>query len=555
MGILATQIAITITNKMKIIESFKRIKMAFIFLVLGMAATAGLSSKAFAAAGDLFVSDIATNSIIVYHPDGTKFTFATGLNAPFGLGFDAFGNLYEADSGTGQIFKFRADGTRSLYASGLRNPQGLAFEGDRSDFFVTQNSATKGRIERFDLFKGNTSTYLKIAHPSGVFYHGQSVFIANGTSEVEAPEPENSPTSTMSTGDNSVDIVVNHDQSIFVSTTAGTILKLAGEVKTTFASGLFEPSGMAFDHIPDGGHLFVAERGEGGRITEITPKGIKTTFATGGSPNKLAFQPVLNGKLANISTRGHVLTGENVLIAGFIIPGNTPKRVLLRGLGPSLASAETPVPGPLANPVLELHKPDGTVVSNDNWQSTQEGQIQATGLAPKNHLESAILATLLPGSYTAIERGRNNGEGVALVEVYDLDPISAASELGNISTRGFTDTGDNVLIGGFIIHSSDQGGSRVVVRAIGPSLANATPPVTNALANPTLQLVDSNGTSIVNDDWMQSHQAAIEATGLAPTDARESAILTNLVPGPYTAIVRGKNGTTGVALVEVYRVP
>lgn len=254
-------------------------------------------------------------------------------------------------------------------------------------------------------------------------------------------------------------------------------------------------------------------------------------------------------QLLNISTRLNVLTNDNVLIGGFIVTGTAPKEVIIRGLGPSLASAG--VAGALANPVLALHKPDGTVITNNNWKDTQKTAITATGLAPTNDLESAIVATLAPGNYTAVLSGQNNGTGVGLIEAYDLNS-TAASQLANISTRGLVKTGDNVMIGGFIIGGGTTGNTtQVLVRAIGPSLTGAG--ITDALANPTLELHDANGNILKsNNNWKDTQQAVIQATGLAPTNDLEAAILDTLAPGNYTAIVRGVNGGTGVGLVEVY---
>ncbi len=256
--------------------------------------------------------------------------------------------------------------------------------------------------------------------------------------------------------------------------------------------------------------------------------------------------------LLNISTRLKVLTNDNVLIGGFIITGSDSKKVIVRAIGPSLTKAG--IVGALADPVLELHKPDGTVVTNDNWKGTQEAAIIATGVAPKNDLESAIVATLVPGNYTAIVHGKNNGTGIGLVEAFDLNQ-AASSELANISTRGFVDTGDNVMIGGFIIGGGTAGtNATVLVRAIGPSLTKAG--VAGALQDPKLELHDANGNLLKsNDNWKSTQKAAIIASGVPPSNDKESAIIDTLAPGNYTAIVRGKNSTTGVALVEVYNLP
>jgi len=240
-----------------------------------------------------------------------------------------------------------------------------------------------------------------------------------------------------------------------------------------------------------------------------------------------------------------VETGDNVLIGGFIVTGTQPKKIIVRAIGPSLFSF---FPDALADPVLELRDSSGALIrSNDNWRSDQEAEIIATGIPPSNDLESAIVATLPANNsaYTAIMRGANNGTGIGLVEAYDLDR-TVNSKLANISTRGFVQTGDNVLIGGLIVLG--QNPLRVIVRAIGPSL-----PGPGALANPTLELHDGNGALIAsNDNWRSDQEAEIIATGVPPSNDLESAIVRNLTPGNYTAIVRGVNGTTGIALVEVY---
>ena len=246
--------------------------------------------------------------------------------------------------------------------------------------------------------------------------------------------------------------------------------------------------------------------------------------------------------LANISTRALVQTGDNVLIGGFIITGTQNKRVLLRAIGPSL-----PLAGKLMNPVLELHNSAGALIaSNDNWGDASNHQdIANTGAAPTHPLESAILSSLAPGRYTAIVRGAGNTTGIALVEGYDLDRTTA-SKFANISTRGLVQTGDNVMIGGFIVLGADS--QNVIIRAMGPSL-----PLARRLADPTLELHNAQGTTVAsNDNWRATQEAEIIATGIPPPNNFESAIARTLTPGPYTAIVRGANGTTGLALVEIY---
>jgi glucose/arabinose dehydrogenase len=254
----------------------------------------------------------------------------------------------------------------------------------------------------------------------------------------------------------------------------------------------------------------------------------------------------------NISTRARVETGDNVLIGGFIVTGSAAKKVIVRGIGPSLSQHR--VSDALADPTLELHHGNGALIrSNDNWQddASQASQIRASGLAPSNHLESAIIATLQPGNYTAIVRGKNSRQGIALAEVYDLD-LAADSQLGNISGRSFVQTSDDVMIGGFII-GNNIGATEVIIRAIGPSLSQHG--VTNALANPTLELYDGNGALLEsNDNWQDDRDQAarIRAANLAPSNAFESAIWASLAPGNYTVIVRGKNNGVGIGLAEIY---
>ena len=292
----------------------------------------------------------------------------------------------------------------------------------------------------------------------------------------------------------------------------------------------------------------------GGQDQNVMP------FNTGGS-----YCANVSPQLGNISTRAFVQTDDNVMIGGFIVQGTESKRVIIRAIGPELT--QYGVPEALANPTLELHNAAGALIaSNDNWQHTIIGgiitsdqgiDIRQSGHAPGNPLESAIIADLPDGNYTAIVRGVNNTTGVGLVDVYDLSPDSN-SILRNISTRSFVQTGDNVMIGGLIVQGTQP--QRVIIRAIGPELTQYGVP--NVLANPTLELHDGTGALIAtNDNWMStviggiitSNQVAdIRNSGHAPADGRESAIIAALPAGNYTAIIRGVNNTTGVALVEVY---
>ena len=289
--------------------------------------------------------------------------------------------------------------------------------------------------------------------------------------------------------------------------------------------------------------------GREGHSATLLPNGNVLIAAGGVMTAELYVRAPTPPTLLNISTRMRVLTDDKVLIGGFIITGTDLKRVLIRGLGPSL----TGVGVTLTDPTLEVHQGDVTLATNDNWKmrsdgTSQQADIDATTIPPTNDAESAILVMLSPGAYTAVLAGNNGETGVGLVEVYDLGQ-GACSRPVNISTRGFVDTGDNVMIGGLIVGGgSGIGTARVMVRAIGPSL-----PIAGALGDPTLELHDSNGASMAsNDNWRIDQEAEIIATGIAPSNDLESAIVQTLTPGNYTAIVRGANDTTGVGLVEAY---
>jgi hypothetical protein len=273
-----------------------------------------------------------------------------------------------------------------------------------------------------------------------------------------------------------------------------------------------------------------------------------TATATDPSGNTSEFSAGI-GQLVNISTRMEVGTGDNVLIGGFIVGGSGSMQVLMRALGPTLQNFG--VADFLADPTLELHDGSGALLaSNDNWKTTQQAAITATGLAPPHDVESAILHTFTPGNYTGIVRGKNNTTGVGLIEAYDLSRVPAIT-LTNISTRGFVDLGQNVMIGGVI---SGNGTVRVIVRALGPTLTAFGVP--NVLADPTLELHDGNGTVIAsNDNWKDTQQSEIQASGLEPPNDNESAVIIVRPAGSTTAIVSGKNNTTGNALVEAYILP
>ena len=277
----------------------------------------------------------------------------------------------------------------------------------------------------------------------------------------------------------------------------------------------------------------IGPTGTTGRILKIVP-----------APASPAF--------VNLATRMRVQTGDNVLIGGFILTGSAPKKIILRAIGPSLTVNNQPLPGRLSDPTLTLFDGAGNpLFTNDDWMnSSQKQQIIDSTIPPSDPKESAIVATLQPGNYTAIMSGVGGATGIGVVELYDLDQPAPANP-ANISTRGFVETGNNVMIGGFIVGGSQN--RTVLARAIGPSLTALGVP--NALQDPMLELHDSSGTTLAsNDNWRSNQEAQIIATGIAPSDDRESAIISSpLAPGNYTAIVRGSGSATGVALVEIYQ--
>lgn len=324
-----------------------------------------------------------------------------------------------------------------------------------------------------------------------------------------------------------------------------------------FSNDTYDPTGFGEGQVWIGSIDFTTPAsGRIGWATAFqTPFPVKnlTMTATDPNGNTSEFSPQM-GQQVNISTRLRVQTGDNVLIGGFIISGTEPKKVMVRGIGPSLAGFG--IVDPLADPTVEVHDNTSTLATNDDWKlradnTSQEAEIAAMNLAPANEKESAIVMTLPAGNsnYTAVLRGKNNTTGIGVVEAYDLD-VTANSRLANISTRGLVESGDNVLIGGII---TNTGLTKVVVRAIGPSLGAFG--INQPLMDPTLELYDGSGTVIAtNDDWESSQKSDIEEAHLGCGDPRESAIFAPLRAGNYTAVVRGKNGATGIAVVEAYNV-
>jgi hypothetical protein len=254
-------------------------------------------------------------------------------------------------------------------------------------------------------------------------------------------------------------------------------------------------------------------------------------------------------KLVNLSTRGLVAQNEEALVGGFVILGDTPKQVLLRGIGPSLAAAG--IGGALPDPMLTLHANGVQIAVNDDWQTSQQAeQFVSLGLDPQDAREAALLVTLEPGVYTATVSGKNAGNGIGMVEIYTAyDADNGASELMNLSTRGRIDGGMGVMIGGFVIQGESD--KQLLIKAIGPSLGEAG--VSGAMMDPELALFQNGEEIARNDDWQGSAQAdQLQTLAFRPEDARESAILVTLAPGAYTATVSGRDGDTGIGMVEVY---
>ncbi|MEY2562581.1 MAG: hypothetical protein QOH88_774 [Verrucomicrobiota bacterium] len=501
-------------------------------------------------AGYIYEADHSTGTVFQFKPTGEKIPFRTGLTNVRGLAFDHAGNLFVGQDD--RILKITAGGALTVFASDLHGPNFLT--ADRAGNLYA--SDRDGNVLRFTPAGVKSNFVSGLDKPTGLAFDAfGDLFVAD-----------------------------NGANSIYKITSAG--------VKSTFATGLNKPQGLAFDRF---GNLYVANPGTstvegfnsiGARFTTVynvaspnsiafdskgeffvsddcsgtgtksiykfTP-GILTgsPFATGlGCPLQIAIEPARD-PLLNISTRARVDTGLNQeLIGGFIITGTDPKTVVIRAIGPSLSKIQFPILEPLADPTLELHHPDGTTTSNDNWTDSQKAEIQSAGLAPKDNRESAILITLPPGDYTAVVRGKPDApSGVAVVEVYDLD-VAANSTLANISSRAFVQKSENVMIGGIII-GGGNGMGKVIVRALGPSLADAG--ITNYLADPTLDLRNADGTLVIlNDDWAETQGVEIYQTGLAPPASLESAIVATLPSGNYTATVRGFKEGVGVGLIEVY---
>jgi len=480
---------------------------------------------AFDSKGNLFAS--TATAIAKIAPNGTiNPSFATGL-IPTGLAFDAAGNLYAGDGTAGKVFKITPTGTMTQFnTSPVPGATGLAF--DRAgNLYVSEF--------------GNGTTFLgkivKIATNGSV-----TDFITTGL---------NGPSGLAFDSAGNLYEADLRSNTVQKFSSTGSPLGAFG----TYSRPLGSPRSLAFDRA---GNLFVGEFAgppgspTGPSIRKVAPNGSSSFFAPP-DPNRpvggLAFEPP-TAQLTNISTRASVQTGQGVTIGGFIVVGTDSKQVVVRGLGPTLT--QFGIANVLADPFLTLFDGSGNVLwTNDNWKDTQQAAIQATGLAPPNDAESAILRTLSPGNYTASLSGKNNTTGIGLMEVYDVTP-NVFSELGNVSTRGFVGTGQAVMIGG-VITSGGNGSTEIVVRGLGPTLTQFG--VQNVLADPIVTLLDSNGNVVrTNDNWKNTQQAEIQATGFAPPNDLEAAIVVTVAAGNYTAVLQGKNNGTGIGLVEIYKI-
>lgn len=519
--------------------------------------------------GNVFVADMGNNVIRKITPNGLVSTFAgmylqsgkadgvgsaARFAAPHGITIDAADNLYVADVALFNIRKITPAGQVTTIAGLAYNrgsadgtgtdarfdtPRGVAVDGAGNLYVADTDNETIRKIDR----AGRVTTLAGLAGSSG------SEDGTGSSARFERPHG----------------VAVDPAGNVYVADWLGnTIRKITpGGVVTTvggfagdFSHGSTDgigrvarfdtPKGVAVDSA---GQLYVADY-----ANSTIRLGVSSTAPTP-TPTATPVQFFTAPKgVVNISTRLAVQTGENVLIGGFIITGNAPKKVIIRGIGPSLTAGGAALAGALQDPTLDVRDGAGVLLrSNDDWRSAQEQEIIDTTIPPSNDREAAIVATLNPGFYTAVVSGKQGGTGIGLMEFYDLGTASldasSNAKLANISTRGRVQTNDGAMIGGFIVSGS---AAKVIVRAIGPSLGEKG--VGGALPDTTLDLRDGNASLIVaNDDWrVGGQEQQIIDTTVPPSNDRESAVVATLNPGAYTAVVRGKNNSTGVALVEVY---
>jgi sugar lactone lactonase YvrE len=565
------------------------------------------------AAGNVYVADAGNVTIRKITPAGVVSTFAgtaqrtgtadgTGSDAQFmrpaGIAVDSHGNVFVSDSGRypysggHSLRKITPAGLVTTVASGFNWPGGIAIDG-ADNIYLAEAGANKIRKITPD---GVVTTV------AGTGSRG----FTNGTGSVATFF---GPAAVAVTADGTLFVADSGNEAIRKITPAGEVTTVAGSVLRGSVDGMGSaarfylsntngcygfcdggpfptpPSEITGGIAVDGaGNVLVADS-LNHTIRKVTPAGAVTTIAglagtpgtADGTGSGARFNkpiglfvdsagsvyvadtanctiriggPTAVAQSQNIATRARIQSGGDMLIAGFIVTGSVPKKVALRAIGPSLANSN--VPSPLPDPTLELLDAKGGQLGiNDDWKNADNAaEVQAAGLAPKDNREAAFIATLAPNqNYTAVVRGKGSDTGVALVEVYDLNP-TADSLPANLSTRGFVGTGGDLMIGGFIL-GQGSGADTVVVRALGPSLQQFG--ISNPLSDPTVELRDQNGGLLaLNNDWQDTDQTAIESTGLAPSSNLESAIVKMLPPGNYTAIIAGRTGESGVGLVEVY---
>ncbi len=504
--------------------------------------------------GESIAVDSAGNAYVTGSTLSTDFPTVNAFQSTFGGGISG-------EAGDAFVTKFNAAGSALVYSTylggdGGESGQSIAVDSAGSAYvtgatasvdFPTANALQSAIDGSVDLFV----TKLAVTGSALVYstYLGGSAFEAGHGIAVDSTGNAYVTGNTQSTNFPTV----NPFQSTFGPPTDAFVTKLnaAGSalVYSSYLGG--NDSDHAFDIAVDSiGNAYVTGDTDS-PCFPTTTGAFDTTLSLDGDAfiaklSETAEPSTLTpcaSELLNIATRMRVLTGDSALIGGFIIAGE-PKRVIIRGIGPSLAGLQ----GALANPILELFHSDGRLlISNDDWITNRE-EVEETTLPPTHDLESAIVVLLSPGAYTAVLRGQNNGIGIGLVEVYDLNS-GTNSALANIGSRGFVDTGDNVMIGGFIVGDGSTP-ARVLIRGIGPSLP---PSIPNALANPTLELRNADGALVRdNDNWRDSQEEEIENTTIPPSHDLEAAIIASVPNGNYTAVLRGQNNSTGVAVVEIY---
>jgi hypothetical protein len=465
---------------------------------------------------------------------------------------DPAGNLYIADRGNSRIRKVNTAGVITTVAGNGQE----AYSGDggpaTSASLTGVFAVSTARDGSFYISSFGRPAQIRKVDPQGIITRFFGDF-----GEASARGIDIGDVATQVTVETPVTVIPDQGGITYVASFGySAIYKVAPDGTITYLAG-YHGGGAQGGFGGDGGPAIAALLGPGGIAVDSTGD---VYIADTGSDRirKVTLNPV--GLVGNVSTRLPVGTDENVLIEGFIVqgPAGSAKKILVRAIGPSLGPFG--INDALSNPSLEIHDSNNAIVAtNNDWKTTQvgglitgdqSGQIATSQLAPTNDLESAIIADLAPGAYTALVRGAGNSTGTGVVDAYDISAASPA-KLANIATRGFIQPGDKLMIAGFIVQN---GTVKAVVRAIGPSLSAFG--ITNALPDTTLQVRDQNGGIVLeNDDWQTSQKQELESIGLQPSHNLEAALIVTLQPGQYTAQVRGKNGASGIGVVQVYFIP